>query len=234
MQDKLERLIKMAYKNWKKDQAKADDMHPDEEALACFLEGRLSKKEAEQIKLHLLSCDTCTEALAVNLKTELVLAKDVPEELLGRVKGMLAGGDKPSILEIVLRCKEKLLELVSTTGDILVGQELVPASVLRSRKMQDFKDEVTILRDFKDIRVEVKVENKAKGAFNLIIKVKQKETQKIIKDLRVTILKDDVELESYLTDLGSVTFEHLLLGSYTIEVVSTEDKLASILLDIKT
>jgi succinate dehydrogenase/fumarate reductase iron-sulfur protein len=100
--------------------------------------------------------------------------------------------------------------------------------------VKDFKDEVTILKDLKDIRVEVKIENKAGKAFCLTIMVKQRQTQKIIKDLRVTLLKDDLELESYLTDSGSVTFEHLLLGSYTIEVVSTEDKLASILLDIKT
>ena len=103
MQDKLERLIKMVYKNWKKDQVNVDGAHPDEEALVCFLEGRLSKEEASLLKLHLLSCDTCAEALAVNLKTELVLAKDVPEELLGRVKGMFAGEDKTSILEIILR-----------------------------------------------------------------------------------------------------------------------------------
>ena len=122
---------------------------------------------------------------------------------------------------------------MNTTGDILVGQEFVPAPVLRSRKAKDFKDEVTILKDFKDIRVEVKIENKVGEAFDLTVLVKEKESQKVIKDLRVTLLRGDLELESYLNDPGKVIFENVLLGKYTIEISTLESKLASVLLEIK-
>ena len=154
--------------------------------------------------------------------------------MLKYVKNLVRPEDKPPILEIILKLKEKALELLNTTGDILVGQELVPAPVLRSRQMKDFKDEVTILKDFKDIRVEVKIENKHGEFFNVTVMVKEKETQKVIKDLRVCLLKDELELESYLNDAGKVTFEHILLGKYTVEISTLENKLASILLDIKT
>ena len=125
--------------------------------------------------------------------------------------------------------------IVGATG--LVGQELVPAPVLRSRNIKDFKDEVTVLKDFQDMRVEVKIENRGsqegKEIFNVIIMAKQKETQKVIKDLRVTLLKDDLELESCLNDSGSVTFEHILLGRYVIELATIDKKIAAILIDIK-
>ena len=234
MEEKLEQIIRAVYKKWKADQPKLSEEHPDEEALACFLEDRLPLEDKDNIVAHIISCDRCADIVAMQIRLQPTETKEVPPELIARLKGLLSTGDKASILEIALRLKEKLLEILNTTGDVLVGQELVPAPVLRSRSIKDFKDEVTILKDFQDIRVEAKIENKAGLAFDLFIVVKEKETQKVIKDLRVTLVKDDLELESYLTDSGSVTFEHILLGKYTVEISTQDGKLASILLDIKT
>ena len=234
MQENLEKLIKIVYKKWKLDQPKATQPHLDEETLACFIEGRLAPKENERIQAHLIGCERCAEAFAVSLKPEVRENQVVPEQLMQEVKRLIKEQDKLSILEIGLRFKEKAIEIMNTTGDILVGQELIPAPVLRSRKVKDFKDEVTILKDFKDIRVEVKIENKAGEAFDLTVLVKEKETQKIIKDLRVTLLRQDLELESYLNDSGKVIFENVLLGKYTVEISTLETKLASVRLEIKT
>jgi len=234
MQENLEKLIKIVYKNWRSDQPRVEQLHPDEETFTCFLEGRLPAKENERIKAHLISCERCAEALAVSLKLETVKEEAVPGQLLEKVKRLIEEQDKSSILEICLKFKEKALEILHTTGDILVGQEFVPAPVLRSRKAKDFKDEVTILKDFKDIRVEVKIENKGSQAFDLTVLVKEKESQKVIKDLRVTLLREDLELESYLNDSGKVIFENVLLGKYTVEISTLESKLASVLLEIKT
>jgi hypothetical protein len=233
MQDKLERLIKLVYKNWKQKRPKTQDMHPDEEALTCFLEGGLSKQGSDSIKTHLLSCDSCLEAFSLNFQLKSAEIKEVPAGLLNRVKDLLEFEDKPPILEIILRLQEKALEILRATGDVLVGSELAPAPVLRSRSIKDFKDEVTILKDFKDIRVEARIENKGGKAFNLMIRIKQKQTQELIKDLRVTLLRDDLELESRLTDSGSVTFERVLLGKYTIEISTVDSKVASVLIDIR-
>lgn len=229
----LERLVKIVYGKWKQDSLRAGKEHPDEESLACLLEGRLTPQEAEQVKLHLLSCEDCAESFAIQLGLETKEGFDVPQELLERVKDLLKQDPATPVLEILLRLKEKALELIHATGDVLVGQELVPEPVLRSRSIKDFKDEVTVMKDFQDIRVEAKIENKGLGAFNLIVMVKQKQTQQIMKDLRVTLIKEDLELESYLTGSGSVTFEHVLLGKYTVEISTIDSKLASILLDIK-
>ncbi len=233
MQDRLEKFIKLVYKGWKSDHSNKDNEHPDEEALTCFIEGRLTAQECDIIKEHLIICENCAQAVAFNLAAAGTQTKDVPEELLNRLKNLLASWPEFSVLEVVLRLKEKMLELINTTGDVLVGLELVPAPVLRSRSIKDFKDEVTILKDFKDIRVEVKVENKGGQEFNLNILVRQKQTLETIKDLRVTLIKDDLELESYLTDSGTVVFEHVSFGKYAVEISEIDKKVASILLDIK-
>lgn len=233
IQDKLESFIKLVYKKWKSGNLKTEEMHPDEEALVCFLEGRLPQEENEQIQSHLLNCDGCAEILALSLEIKADESREVPRALLEGVKNLILSESQETLLEIALRVKDKTLEIINTTGDILMGQELVPAPLLRSRQIKDFKDEVTILKDFKDIRVKAKVENKGANCFAFIILVKDRHTQRIIKDLRISLLKDGSELESYLIDTGSVTFEHVFLGKYTVEISMQDTKLASILLDIR-
>jgi hypothetical protein len=233
MPDKPEEIIKSAYKAWKADSLKLEGQHPEEETFACFLENKLNAEESEQIKAHILSCDKCLDALETYLKISDAQMQEIPSGLVSWARDLVSQRGQIDFLEIILQLKEKFLEVLSTTGDVLVGQEFVPAAVLRSRQIKDFKDEVNILKDFAGIRVEAKIENKGSGVFNLKISVREKESQKIIKDLRVTLLKGDLELESYQSETGSVTFEHILLGKYTVEIATLERRLASLLLDIK-
>lgn len=233
MPEKIEQFIKSIYKKWKAQQPQTQGPHPDEEDIACFLENKLSKQECEVIKLHLINCDRCAEIVATQLELRPSHIGEISDQLLARVKGLAKPEEEILVLEICLRMKEKILEIINTTGDVLVGQELVPAPVLRSRKIKEFKDEITVLKDFEDIRVEVKIFSKQANVFSLTVVAIEKTTQKIMKDLRVTLIRDDLELESYLASSGKVTFEHILLGKYTVEISSIDSKLASILLDIK-
>lgn len=243
----LEGLIRLVYKGWKKRHLKAQEAHPDEEAIASFLEGKLSLKESEALKLHLMHCESCAEAVGLSLTSGDAPDNGIPLKLINFTKEKFGLKDAPAldpflkgierstppVLEILLRLKEKALEVISANGDILLGQELAPAAVWRSRNRSEFKDEVVILKDFKDIRVQIRIENKAGKYFNVNIQVTNKETKVLIKDLRVTLFKEDTELESYLNDLGEVTFEHVLLGKYKIEVADLGGNLASVLLDVR-
>jgi hypothetical protein len=233
MGDKIERLIGAVYKGWKKIHVKGADAHPDEETLACFLDGGLSGEENERLQEHLVVCDACSQACALSLNAEAAELKEVPGELLDKARSILSLKNKPLALEVFLRLKENILEIIKVNGDILFGQELVPAVLLRSRNIKDFKDEVIILKDFQDIRVEIKIENKGGKCFNLLLQAKQKRVPYLLKDLRVTLIRDGLELESYLSETGSVNFEHVLLGKYKLEIASLENRLALVILDVK-
>lgn len=232
MDKEIEKLVRIVYKSWKSQQSKSTFIHPDEEAMACFVDGKLPQQEAEQIKLHLLSCDHCSQNFAIQANLDYSGQECAPKELLDQVKSLVENSDSLSVLEIIFKLKVDLLELINTTGDILVGQEFMPSPILRSRKIKNFREDVVILKDFKDIRLEVKIENKHGEFFNVTIMAKEKEAQKIIKDLRITLAKDDLELESYHTETGKVIFENILLGRYFIGISRAENKLASILIDI--
>ncbi len=234
MQDKFEWLVKSAYRKWKTSFHKEEKIHPTEEEMVCFLEDRLSVGEKDKLKIHLLNCKICAESFAMQLKLRESQEKKVPTDLLAKVKNLARNKDELPFLEIFLKLKEDIFELINTTGDVLVGQELIPAVILRSRKIDKFKDEVTILKDFKDLRVEIKIENKPGKYFDLSVIAKDKGTSAIIKDLRITLIRDDLELASYLSESGKVIFEHINMGKYTVELSDIEAKLASILLEIKT
>ncbi len=234
MQEKSEKLIEFGYKQWKLAHIKEPRLHPSEEVLACFLEGKLSTKEREGVMAHLLECSSCAGLLAMQARVPESQDIEVPGFVLESVKGLVKPKDEAAVLEVLLRLKEGILEIIDTTGDVLVGREFVPAPVLRSRKSEDFKDEVVILKDFREIRIEVKIESKRGQTFNLTVAAKEKKTQKLIPDLRIALLKEDLELESYLTGNFAAVFENVLVGKYMVEVSAIEGKLASILLDIKS
>ena len=208
--------------------------HPDEECLANFLDQLLPEKENDLMLKHLLICDKCAQYVSVQLKIKAHLSLEVPVSLLEKIKKMVIQNTGDNLLEIFIKLKDKALEIMQTTGDVLVGQELIPASVLRSRKIDEFKEEVSILKDLHQIRVMAKIHNKDAKSFNLTINVKDKIEQKTYKDSRVTLIKDGIELESYLVDsLGNSSFENILPGNYLVEVSRQDQKEAVINLKVK-
>ncbi|MCX5714260.1 MAG: hypothetical protein NT033_05525 [Candidatus Omnitrophica bacterium] len=233
MRQTLEKIVSLVYKKWEKSHPASSESHPDEEALASFLDRKLDIHEHEVTLRHLVSCQECLQKIALNVRSGMLQETDVPPELIRRAKNIMPQASDIQPLEIVLRVKGNLLELIKTTGDVLFGQELLPAPVLRSRQIKDFKDEVTVLKDFAGMRVEIKVENKADSSFNATVSVKDKKTGLPIKDFRVTLMRDETELESYLAKTGTVIFEHISLGRYAIEIANLQEKLASVKIDIK-
>ena len=233
MNPKFEKLIKSVYEKWKAKLPPAQGRHPDEEDFAAFVANQLPQRESIRLKNHVLACGTCAEILATSIKLRAMQEIEPPDKLFKASLDLINKEIGRRSLEIFLQAKDKLLEILNTTGDVLVGQELIPDAVLRSRKIRDFQDVITILKDFGNIRVEAKIETKESDNFNLQVVIKEKQTQEIIKDLRISLIKGDVELESYLADSGKVIFEHVLLGKYTVEISSLTDKMAEILIDIK-
>ncbi len=233
MEDKIEALIRKVYQKYKLASPLIEGGHPDEEDFVSFIQGRLSGSDQAVLKKHILSCAVCSQAVAsLALAGEDLKLETAPADLVFMAKGLVQN-QPDNLLEIFLKLKENLLELARTSGDVLIGQEVVPAALLRSHNIKSFKDEINILKDFNGIRVEVKVENRNGSSFNLAVLVKEKQTSRIIKDLRITLLKDGLELESYLTQGGKVIFENIVPGEYSIEIANLEAKLAVIVLGVK-
>ncbi|MCX5699223.1 MAG: hypothetical protein NTX01_05960 [Candidatus Omnitrophica bacterium] len=230
----FEQIAKIIYREWKTANRFTGQGHPSEENLACFLEDKLPEKDKDMMRKHLLSCGVCAECLSIQLKIQPHLSLDVPAPLLGKVKKLVGQEAGENLLEIFLKLKEKALEIIQTTGYVLLGQELVSDPVLRSRKKNEFEEEVSILKDLRQIRVLAKIQNKSTKSFNLTITVKDKQSQKNDKNLRVTLIRDGIELESYITDSAqSSFFENITPGNYMVEVSRQGQREAVIDLKVK-
>jgi uncharacterized protein YlxP (DUF503 family) len=155
----------------------------------------------------------------MQFKIEPHLSKDVPAVLMEKVREMASSEEaKKSVFEIFLRLKEKAIEIVQTNGDVLVGQELVPAPVLRSRQISQFKEEISTIKDLGELRVLVKVESKSVKEFNICVSILNRQDRKAAKGMRIALIKDGRELESYVSDAGNGVFEDIQPGDYRIEI----------------
>jgi hypothetical protein len=232
MLDKFEGLVREVYRRNKARNPQSSE-HPDEEDIANFLDNNLAAYKAENIKAHLLACQPCAELVALSMKAVPEDIINVPEAALSKVREIVKINDGPGLLEVILRLKDNIFEVISSSGDVLVGAELVPAPVLRSRNIINFKDEIVILRKFQDLTVEARITSKLKGYFDITVKVSPKIDQKSVRSLRATLVRGDLELESYISESGLFVFEHILLGDYTLKLDSNKETLASILLEIR-
>ena len=233
MFDYFEKITKAIYQEWKASQQVKIQKHPDEEDLACFLDGKLTQPDKLLIEKHLVNCDLCAEYVGAHLLMRTEPGVSLPDKLLEKIKKLVIGENEAGLFEIWLKLKEKAIEIIQTSGDILVGQELIPAPVLRSRQIKDFKEEITILKDLQKIRVETKLKNNNAKSFNLEVSIKDKESQKLLKDLRIALLSDGLELESYVSDETTVIFKDIYPGVYTVEVTSSEKRIAIVAITVK-
>jgi len=231
--EKFEEIVRAVYKEWKDRQEQDPGRHPDEEAFINFIGGSMPEQDSDGFKAHVVKCSRCADILASSLKLRSVEERILPQQFQERMKDFILRNINTDVLDILLGFKDKILRLLHTNGDVLIGQELVPASVLRSRQVKDFKDELNILKDCKGLMVDVKIIHKGTGVFEMVVRGKEKQTQKPVKDLRFSLLKNNLELESFHTDSGKAGFEHITSGRYKVEISRVSEKLAEIDLEIQ-
>lgn len=233
MQNKIEQIIARVYKTWRQKFPRAGESCPDEETLASFFEGRLAQEESQRLKNHIIGCDRCSE-LIVFLSQE-VKEIPVPEELINRAKNMILNQEKAktTFLEIILGFKEKVIDLIKTSGDILFGQEFASLPVLRSRNIKDFGQEVIIVKDLGNIKTEIEIENKTNYHAKITVKLSDINTGKPTEGLRITLIRAKQEIESYITESGKTVFDNVPADKYSVEISSPELIIGKILLEIK-
>jgi len=233
MQEKIEQIISRVYKNWRRQHEQTGIDCPDEEVLADFLEGRLAEEEGERLKRHLIRCDDCLEV--VSLVSQKIEEIPLPEELITRVKDIVMQQTKiqPALLEIILALRQTTIDLIKTSGDILFGQEFAPLPVLRSRNIKDFGEEVKIVKDLGSIRTEIEIENKTNYSARITVKLSDVNSGKPSEALRVSLIRNEAEVESYISEAGKAVFDHIVADKYEIEISSPQVIIGRVLLEIK-
>lgn len=235
MQDKIERIIEAVHRLWQSRHASGGSGHPDEETLACFRDKLLSPEEYRTIEQHVAQCQRCAELFGLAVKMAPDASVEVPPEVGERLRALVGVPKSPAQLcaEICVALGTKTLEIIATTADVLVDQEVIPGAVLRSREVREFRDEVVVLKDVRDMRLEVRIAAKSSACAAVSVVVKERQTLVLIKNIRVRLVKEGVELESYAGDSGRVCFEDVRPGRYTLEILEEGTAAAAVVIDIR-
>jgi len=224
-----ERILKMLYGIFKASLKKNKEKCPDMVTLSAFKDGLLPEKVRKKVLAHLLACDHCSENVLLDASIQ-EIEKEMPVSLLEKAKALVSQKEQLDILEVVVALKEKFLELLEAKVD----KYILPAPLaLRSPSQKEKSDEINLIKYFKQIKVclNIKKINSEQVRVSLLLSEKKKE--KPLSSLRVSLYKQDQEIESYISQEGKVVFDGLVLGKYFLEISSAKNKLARIALTLK-
>jgi len=211
----------------------------NDQDIACIIDGQLSEKERVRYFDHVLSCMKCAQNLRDHLLVLNIIDKkgmlETPEAIVQAAMELYSPEVGVNVLEVVLDFKEKMIELVRTTGEILRGTELIPIPVLRSHGEEaNFSNEIKIVKEFNNMMTEVGVEKNKPHLCNVEIRLTEKKTKKKMHGLRVTLMKDDREIESSLIEEGKVIFREVKPGKYSLFIIKDDKKIGIVKLHITT
>jgi hypothetical protein len=193
---------------------------PDEELLADYLEGRLSDNERSKMEAHLSDCERCLDEFMVarNLvrgddRSELDSAPSTITRAAVRLIHSQASLSSDTLQE---RFKQLIKDLYARMLDffhLTSWGEWHLAPIRGSRRVVS-KDLIHLKKTFKDMEAEIEIEKTGKE--KTLIRVRSPKDIEQWKSVRVTLIKGEREITSHLLNQGSVLFEDIPFGHYSL------------------
>jgi hypothetical protein len=97
---------------------------PSDETFAAYMDGRVTGKEADEIKTHILDCRACLIAYRAWQESDATEGPPVPEKVLERARALV----KPPLTRVALRMFKKAFELLNP-GELSLAGKTQPAAV---------------------------------------------------------------------------------------------------------
>ena len=211
---------------------------PNEEKLACYLEGSLSDHDRAVMESHLSECEICLDNLMVTrsivrggaLSLDEVPAK-VTRSAVRLVKRQIGLAGDP-IAHVLKRPFKNLWLALSSFFGPASWAEWRLAPIRSSRKLVS-RNIVHIRKSFKDIDTDIDIEiEKTKGE-KAHIRVNLPDCNQYNESIRVTLKKGERELSSYLLGKGDILFEDVPFGCYSLTFSKNGAVLGKYLFKIK-
>jgi hypothetical protein len=185
---------------------------PDEELLASYLGRLLEDDETIRLEAHLAECSLCVEDIvAVYKSTQDTERKKVPQQIIDRVMSLVPGGE-PRVLNLVVRLVKDSLELVSTSGQLVLSS---PPLGIRARPKTPETTILQVEKEMAEFRVTLEVEHVEAGLCQVVVRTEVVGNEPA-DDIRLSLFSGDREQASYLTRRGQAVFDRLPAGAYNI------------------
>ncbi len=208
---------------------------PDNEVIACYVDGLLSKEEKITLDRHVSTCQKCKEVFAIQEEVAKLQEKEglsyVPPYVIERAKNLVNEKFGLNVLEVLVEFRDEVFKAVRSTGEIIAGLQLQPAFSLRGNQAESVKT-LSIKKVFDNVRVEIEITREQGDLNTVVLKVKDEQVETPLSDLRATLIQDEIELESYITKNGKAIFENIKQGKYLIQISSPNNPVGIINLEL--
>ena len=183
---------------------------PDFVELAEFLDGGLDTAEEEKIRSHLANCSSCLEKVRIGLRLEDEVTGSADEAILNLAKSLF----KPTLIQ---RFKSLLKYIIKdrflTKGQISTEPAFAFRGISPARVSLGLN---RYFQEFGPYKAEVEVEEIEKGKWQIGVFVEERDGNKPVKGIRVSISDYGQILESLILEDGKAVFEPVFQGRYQI------------------
>ena len=187
--------------------------------IAAMLDNVVTKKERSRILNHVCTCKKCADELFSNYELHASTAKlnvKVPEAWVERAKNLIQPRSKSNIFKLAFKVKQKAIEIVNTTGEIITkGLEPVPAVAFRGKGKKQAQKSIKVTKTIGKLNIEVTICYVGQNLCNISLNIK---SQSSIAEAKAILIKDNEEIESLPIHSGKCCFEEITLSNYTIAI----------------
>ncbi len=203
---------------------------------------KCSDKEHKEIEAHIAKCNRCFNEVVSLIKAQPII---MDEKQWGEALDLTA--EKEKILKIyndmliklktfvivVQLAKKQLVRLINHNGNIYHPVRLLSAQ-RGSASEEPSKAIPTIFKIFNGYRAEVKIETKGDEAIDIHIKVKKAQIGTLVPQVTFMLIEDKEtkELAEFTRD-GTISFQNLKPGEYTIKIIKSGKFIGIIALNLK-
>lgn len=209
---------------------------PNEEMVACYIDGLLSSKEKDTLDQHLLSCPSCKEIFSIQGEVAKIQKEEgvgfVPDYVTKEAQQLVHEKYGVKILKLVASFSDKVFEAIQTTGEVISGHQLQPNFALRDSSGTKQIKTFSVRKIFNNIRVDLEITRESGDSNTIIVRVMDNQTEIPNNDLRVTLIQSEIELESYITQNGKAIFENVKSGQYIFEISQVDSIVGAITVEL--
>jgi hypothetical protein len=204
---------------------------PHDERLASYLDGSLTEAERRELESHLAICTRCLEDLvAANRAGQDGLDETVPQRALEEAMALMpATSANPNFFELVVRLFRDSLDLVSTTGQVVLAA--APAEVRGKGKISN-GGILQVEKQLEKFAVTVEAERTEENLCQVVVNVRAN-AGSVADGIRLSLMSGGREAASYLARGGTAIFDRIGPGDYQLEVSESGHSVGSIRLTIK-
>ncbi len=198
-------------------------------AILAYANECLEKNQLKLVESHLEKCDNCLNSLIELQKSmALPLEVDFDTTAVPAAHKEAKKSKTDNILEIVLKVKNDILELINHTGEFL---SLTPQSGTVRGENRQTEQSIVIRKDLKDkdLSVEITVDKElAENQNNVKVSIMKLSSEEFIQGIDISFYGKDVSQHGQTNKEGIVEFYCYKKGSYDINIADAKVSLITI------